>query len=596
MAKKIIISSIVILVICVVGVIVVLNYDFLQSVVSGFSTLSLTQANLQSANPYLDGQAWILTVRQGGLGQRAYGTITPTDVQSQTPGDQTTTKNLNIEVQYENQECVTTIGSTSLFTPIYAYGYIEWTYVPLVSPCDLDEAKERLASSPGASVIQVGKPAVSATCYAVYRTGEQSPVGNFGNTDVRSRMDVSITANGKTDFRVLDTEGSTQGPVGSNAYVIWQGNLDTGKSCPFTTDNPYRPAYVNGYWRVVSKNAYDNYLSWINTIPTVDNYVYWVTQANYRASQAKVSQSFGTIDNAYSLSSAVLRSSIEYASQYPVLTFYVKADTLGIYTPAPEIALRGATSSCFKTGEQGLINIDAENIGDESGVWSFYGSCPSSTFDITQSREYGLSAGERRTVTLPISGSASSKQTGTCTVYAEGVSGTKQISVSVCVDPQQTCTPGAKFCGFSGGVDVVKQCSADGATSQIVDTCDVGESCIIDQCLAEGETPENGEICGAWIKLPKFLGGATIVPDLWCILNNWIKEFKIIFAVVMGFLSGIIGGFLFNSLIRKVGYKVLWPAFVSALVIGLAIGFLAYFYFWLALISLVILVIVRVVL
>lgn len=554
----------------------------------GFSTIALQSADLESTSDYFNGKAWVLTVRLGGLGQSAYGKFTPSNIQEQTSDQTTTKKDFKLTIDQQDQQCVYPIQSTSSLTPISNYAIITWAYVPLINPCSEEEANSRGATS----VTYFGKN-FGLTCWAIYKTGEQSPVGNFGNTDLRARMNVNIEAGDRSGSRELDTEGSIQGAISDFAYVIWQGNLDTGKSCSYTTDMPYRPAYVNGNWRLINKNAYENYRAFAVTQPSPDPIPsLWVDDVNKLVNLARVSNSFGSFDNPTSFNNAILRADLKSPIQNPVLTFYIKAETLGIYTPAPEIELSQATSDCFKTGENGIIKVTAKNIGDESGVWNFFGDCQGS-FDITESREYGLSAGQERQVSLPLSATSTARQTSTCTIYAESPAGTKQINVNVCVDPQQTCTPNKKFCGTSGGSDVIKQCSSSGAESSIIEICASGETCEIKS--GEPKCVSGGGGTGFWDWFTSLFG------DLGKTINDFIFKFKLLFSIAIGIIGLLIGWGYSRNLIPMFGImttqeisKKMWIPVILGLLTGIILGLLAYWYFWIILIVIVVLGIIKI--
>lgn len=563
------------------------DFDFPFLSTSGFSTLSLTNANLESNAPSgspFSGQAWVLTVRLGGLGQSAYGTFSPSDVEDETNDGSKTTKDFSVSVTQQDQECIYPIQNTNQNIPIKKWNYQTWTYVPYINPCSIEEAQNRGINN----IRYVIKPSGSLTCYAVYST-EQSPVGIYGKTDIRVQMNVDIEAGSKSGSIDLDTDGSSQGAISNFAFVEWQGNLDTGKSCPYTTDIPYVPVYRNGQWINGDKQAYNLYVGKYNEGASttffgggseVTNYV---NALNSRAESALVSKSFGSFENRGSQSNGRLVSSLSSPIQNPVLTFYIKADTLGIYTPSPNIKFLSSESECFKTGTDGFISVKARNDG-ETGTVDFYAVCDG-TFSPQGSREYGFSEGEERTIVIPISASASSKITGTCTVYAEHpLMDKKQISTSVCVDPQITCDANKLFCGVSGGNSVVKQCSSDGATSSIKETCQTGYVCDEQgntaKCVEEG-TQGGG---GFFSKIGQFF------KDLFSGVFDFLYILKMFIVLVGGIISIFVSAGYLN-LIKELEKRpyIKWPL---AVVIGFGIGYLLYafiggFIFWILVVAVI---------
>ena len=405
--QNLLVAGIIVAIVLVASLSAIFTVDFDLPFLStsGFSKLSLTNANLESNAPSgspFSGKAWLLTVRLGGLGQSAFGTFSPSDVDSKTNDGSKTTKDFSVSVTKQDQQCIYPIQNTGQNIAIKRWNYQTWTYVPFVNPCDISEAQSRGINN----LRYVIKPSGSLSCYAVYST-EQAPVGIYGQTDLRVKMNVDIEAGSRSGSIDLDTDGSTQGAISDFAFVEWQGNLDTGKSCPYTTDIPYVPVYRNGNWINGDKQAYNLYVGKYNEGASVTFFgggsevINYVNDLNTRADNALVSRSFGSFENRGSQTNGRLVSSLSSPIQNPVLTFYIKSDTLGIYTPSPDIKFLSADSQCFKTGTDGFIQVKARNDG-EAGTVDFYAICDG-TFSPQGSREYGFGVGEERDIILPIS-------------------------------------------------------------------------------------------------------------------------------------------------------------------------------------------------
>src|SRR3990167_3526454 len=548
--------------------------------ITGSSTLSISEANLESNGPYLTGKQWILTFTQGRLGQTYFGDFQPREIEQKTPDGSRPTHDFTITVNYDKQQCVYPIGQTNLHKPVYELDYTSWTYVPLIDPCNEAEATSRgygldKTKLDDGFTFPTVQGAFPPKCYQVYWK-EKSPIGSFGNTDLRARMNINVEAEEKSGSISLDTEGSTKGPISDFAYAVWQGNLVSGQTCSYTTDNPFKTAYVGGRWRVISENKYSTYLN--NLLPrqicgnigscNADVVGDFVNEWNFLAEQSKISQSFGTLDNEASLTNAIVREDLQAPLQGPVITMYVKAATLGIYTPTPELTILRSGSDCFKTGEEGIIELEVKNTGNEDGVWDFYAVC-NDPFDVSRRREYGVPAGQTRTITLPLSADATQRTTGTCTIYAEGAFKTEQIQANVCVDPQQTCRPNELFCASEGGFDIVKQCSANGATSTVKEICAAGENCIDAKCTGD---PFTG---GFW-------------DDL---LNKILTFFRIsleVFPIILGII-GAIAGFIFSRKQFSKAQPIIH--FIVAVILGIITYFLAKKYWYLGLLLIIVYII-----
>jgi len=183
---------------------------------TGASTLSLSQVSLQSFNNYLNGQAWLLTFSAGGLGQSYFGTITPSDVDAKTADSTTTQYPFTVAVEYDDQECQYPITGASQSIPIYSIDQKTYTYIPLVSPCDIATGASKAGVSQS-SIIGAFKPSGSFTCHIVYITG-QSPVGTMGNGNVNAPYTITVNANGKTASKTINPlQGTSQGAIGDFA-------------------------------------------------------------------------------------------------------------------------------------------------------------------------------------------------------------------------------------------------------------------------------------------------------------------------------------------------------------------------------------------
>lgn len=562
-----------------VGVILFQSGIFPFSIV-GTSTLSLTQAQLQSNNPYLDGKTWLLTFTSGGLGQRYYGTFTPQDVQDYTSDGSTTTKTFSIDVNYDDQVWNYPIIQTSYNKPIYDIKVVKWTYVPFIDPCSSEEAKSRGLSN----VLWYVKPSLSVTCYGIgYNT--QSPIGNIGNPTLTSSYEIKVSTPDGTATKTIDiNSGSTQGSIGDFAYAIWQGNLGSGVEFP--SQSAYKTAYVNGYWRTIRSSYYNTYLNLVSQTPpsTTSSLEQWIDNLKSSVINAKLSTSFGNINSATSLNNALIKITTTTPIQFPVTTLYIKADTIGIYTPTPEIRLFSPNSDCFQTGEQGSISVGLENVGEEYGTWNIYVECED-PFSSTRNIQVSLDSGEKVTRFIPISATSISETYGSCTIFAEGASGTKSIDVDTCVKPQITCTPNSRFCSIYGNNEVVKLCSSNGATSQIIETCPIGTYCEEAECKTGEKPTEEGFF-------------SRIISSITNFFSNLFSGTLSFFEIIRIILVGIV--FLFSLLFGKdlfSGFKVFRTkqglAWIPSIILSGLLAWLVYISFWIGLILFIIYLLFR---
>jgi len=537
----------------------------------GSSTLSVSNVNLQSSNPYLSGKVWLLNFVAGDLAQSYFGSFDSSEI---VDGSNKATNGFTIDVEYEDQICNYDITQTSR-TPIYDdIKMVTWSCFSNT----LTKAKENFGSG---TVLYYGFDSFKLkNCWAV-GSPTKSPVGYLSSPDLESEFTVTIDAGDDRASKTFNTlAGSTQGMVGDFAFVDWVGNLVSGKSCP--DKDPYLPIYVNGYWRVGDEDAYDDYTAQISTLNTRDRMVRENAISNLRnlVTLAKSSQSFGSLNSRTSLSSASVDVTILDPIQFPVTSLYIKAESLGIYTPSPDFRLFSPNSDCFKTGDQGSVEVSVKNTGDERGSVTLFAQCEN-PFSSSRNILVSLQPGESATRLIPITASASQKELGSCTIFAESVSGTKSVKVDVCVDPQQTCNPDENFCSVSGDREVIKECSSDGATSKVVKTCQVGEVCKDLKCV-QGSDPS-----GNWFSR-FFKGIGNFFSNMFSGALSIFKWIKFILIAISTIASLFISyNFLeFNKFLEE-NKAVRWiiSGIISILIALFLIVFIGSIWFWIILIG-----------
>jgi hypothetical protein len=469
--KSILIIS---LILFIVAVLAFAGSWFFTRQTIGFTTLSLTQADLRSSSEYLDGKQWILTVRQGGLAQNAEGTFTAEQVGEEYSGNEQPTKDFTINLDYAKQQCEYVIKENTNKPSIYTFYEKEWYC--LVSPSE-SVAKTHCNSG---DMILYGKISGEFKCVCGGANNVANYIGDFENPSIRSILDVSVNSNGQSYTKTIDTLGETRGSLGNNAYVVWQGNLDTGKAC--LSQTPYLPIYYSGQWKSFSSQNYASYSSQYDnvqtTVYTLKNNPTRTSVSSYKGAievlQERVTdlvnnqKSFGTIDKPSEINNAIaiLYLKDEYVA-YPVLTFYVKASWIGIYTPIAQPSISSASSDCFTTGTEGVIKTTIKNIGDESGSINVWATCVN-PFTSTSNKELYLDSGKSQTVYIPISATTLTQDTKTCVIHAQSIDKEVTKSVSVCVKaPPGVCTPNEKWCE---GLDVYG-CDATGQIRTKIATC-----------------------------------------------------------------------------------------------------------------------------
>jgi len=458
----------------------------------GITVLSLDKIDMKSSFSFLDGEeVFVVTAKLDGLSQTVQGLdVESDDINSYT--DKFTRHDFEIDVENIEQSCVYDINEAPEDFPVVEFYSNTWYCLYSAS---FSRAQEECNTG---ILFAYGKfTPPSVTCGCVGGSIEGMPGELESLPDVSTEFDVVVTRDdGQTDRETFNTlTGETRGEIGDNAYSVWQGNLDTGRACAGTEGR--MTMYVDGAWVVTSSSDYDFYLDKVDREnlanleeitaagwDDADEMEDAIDEINARADNAISEETFGRIENEMEYNDGRVEKTLSNSlAQSPIITLYVKADWLGVYTPIPAPEIVRVDSSCFLTGEDGEIIVRVKNVGEERGNIEVTASCPSpfsaKRADIT------LYPGESGNVYLELSATTSTRRERDCTVTASAGDDSVTASVGVCVDPQQVCTPNEKVC-LDGDV---KQCNSDGSAYTLVDECIGDEECVVTssgpKCQAE---------------------------------------------------------------------------------------------------------------
>ena len=584
-----VILSLVIIAVLVAGIFIFtpLSAKVLLSTISGSSTLSISSANLKSSNPHLSGEAFLVTFRSGGLGQSYFGSFSPSDIED--ASGEKVEDGFDLDVDYTKQSCNYDItGASSNDFILDELRMVTWDCFRSPSSADAkDEWEDQIGTG---KTLYYGRDSswLGGDACWVIGSATKMAVGDLSSPDIESEYTIKIeTANEVATKTINSLTGSGKGQIGDFAYAVWQGNLVSGKSCP--DKDPYMTYYDNGNWKVGNADAYAQYKPALISLATKDRdeRIIALDYINDVVKDIQKNQKFGDINGKTSLSNAVVEVELEDYVQFPLTSVYIKADSLTIYTPSPEIKLYDANSECFETGDDGSIGVVIENVGDERGIVNLYAEC-SDPFTTTRNIEVSIDVGESVTRYIPLSASANKVQTDRCVIYAETTAGTIKKTVGVCVKPQTVCEANARFCSTSGTVEVVKRCNTAGTGTTTIKKCDVGEFCNSDlQCEDEDTT------ISMWNKIKNFFSNPfTAVGNFFGDLFSGIFSF---FSILKLVLVGL--GALFTVLFSKNlldGNNALSDKVTTQWIISLIIGgaialllflFIGSFLFWIILIG-----------
>ena len=125
---------------------------------------------------------------------------------------------------------------------------------------------------------------------------------------------------------------------------------------------------------------------------------------------------------------------------------------------------------------------------------------------------------------------------------------------------------------------LVSQCNPDtGVTTTF--QCTRGGVCDDGECVF-------GDKCEPYLK---------VIPNVPCLVSNFLDDFKIWFAVVLGLIGGVTGALLSNRIISKKNRRRKLLILGALILAGLITGLLAWYFFWWALLSLIVLIIILII-
>lgn len=472
---------------------------------------------------------------------------------------------------------------------------------------------------------------IGVFCYAKRDTVAQ--VGSLQNLKYVTQTTWRVQAAGKAPQEAtVSNDGTGDGisaAIGPDVRVRFGGQLSSGETCPITATEmmAYSPSFA-GNWRVIDKQNYANYEAYM-TSQLEDNIIKvacsegagpqrncpgisrssaetLVNNLAFKAASER-SLSFTPVVEGASPQGGTLRLNLARQIRYPTFTLFVDSDYIEVEVQTGKPQLSCPSGLKYTEGDlrRDQLEVTAKNVGKARGSFELRVVGCSDGLSSGDTDAFTLEAGESQTKRVAIPGQTSAGQTvkGACTVeLIETNTKEKQsCNVNVEVTAPATCEEGKKICSFGAdGKAVIKQCTNNQQT--VIETCSTGQVCDSDGaalfCRAESEaedtptTVKNTDECGAWIKAP--VTGKTIVPNLWCKLNNFIAPFKIGLAVILGVLAGLLGMSFGYSVTKAFTPKAQW---ITVLVVGgivtIAVATLAYLYFWPLLGVLVVVALVR---
>ena len=496
---------------------------------TGYSVLSIDKPNVESADDDLSQLNWIVTTRLGGADQVKF----TLDDEFERETGLGSEKPFIVEADSLDEILKYRINAKDDY-------YFKTYQVRQVQEQGANENPE--AACPNADYIITYDASIlnqdRAICIDETRIGRY---GELSNPTRKIQTDLTIS-NGETEITRTIGSDQTSAEFTKNGELIstatWQGNLMTGNPDPTVPDTGVLGDFTNDRWRFISEANFDSYKNaqedFVREIETVDSYedtfgkqIFdillpssveydeddFLRLANEIENEAEnVNQNVDTylkdyefidtsfdIANANSEQEAYLEFESDVQLSFPVITFYIRADYLGVERLVGEPDILEASSREFGSMEQGTVNLRVENEGNTVGYFNAYlKNCDSFT-TTTTANQFTVNPNDIRTYSLRVDpGSQDRDIEETCNVCVNDVN---RPSIEDCRDTTlkfkatTICTPNE----YSINDNNIVQCKSDGSDFEIIERCGVkdakytgegpydGYECIRDTTLSECE-------------------------------------------------------------------------------------------------------------
>ena len=483
-----------------------------------------------------------------------------------------------------------------------------------------------------ASVFGDGWWLFTSECYCV--SDDFRGVGGSFSSGSSLLWETDISIGG--DMITLDNSDRS-GEIGSIAIVKWAGNLAGNIGFSRPNRDVYKPFTDNNFRMIDSGTvgALENsYIPIKNSIIACDGYTAAPCDALDDARAYNAQFDSRTINglsqwvsqeskvSSASISSNTLIINLNSPIVYPQFTLDIVAEEVGVFISTGKPSVTCPNNFDIISGETRDVSVILENIGDDSGSFSYGVSCSKGSSTVSPISPQNIYSGQSKTITARLGLTVEQgTETSTCTFTATELNTFEQdsCSFSFTSTKQTQCIQGTSSC--ENGNKELWTCLADGSFKKT--ECQFGCEAFEDtsRCrLQQNEICDDGidndgdglidyddpeckqipDVCGAWIKLPEFkilgevYGGQTLLPDLFCIINKWLEGTIFWFSILVGLISGGIGiSYLLKFIPKKSTKTKIIYSIITFLLLGIAFSLLALIYFWWIVLFVVIIGIIR---
>jgi hypothetical protein len=489
-----------------------------QGAVGGF-----TKADIISNYQDLSGSIWLIQWTQTGFDtDKLAFSLTPDDLYSLSSGKFKSETGFTLSVDAFNDGCFYDISKSSK-PRIYTVDAIQKEFWKTDGTGQQAWISANCIN--GLAYVATAVPNILANhvwCAAI--STEIGTMGEIGSPQYEFETQWAISAQGKPTLTAnicsgVHTSNACSGinaKLGNYAWVVWQGNLMSGKTCQVPTNvlAVHSNTFSNG-WRVTNSQAYQTWLSYAGTPSTGAGL--WIDIKNWAEGHVTESQVESNSNNlAYaaispdsdspfvrqwtnsvpvienpSIDSGVIRfATTDKRLIFPTFNLYVDGNYyIKLIKPTGKPSITGVSIGTVNEGLSENAIISVKNIGTNTGGFNIrISSC--SQYFIPSTNDVGVTLGpsSSTTVPIPIEFAYTGKEptiSGTCVAEMKETTTGETVTKTFSVTGKQMleCTPGQRGCS---GNDV-KVCNAEGSAYDVVETCTGNQKCENGQCVSVSE-------------------------------------------------------------------------------------------------------------
>jgi hypothetical protein len=471
---------------------------------------------------------------------------------------------------------------------------------------------------------------IYGACWSIRDTLGQA--GSLQNLRYDFETKFLLSAEGKEDITKTLSYSSSHSTNGisellsNNAYVLWEGNLNSGETCPTGADEYliYNPNTFK--WVITDRLNYIKYENKLSDLSLLAKETVEGLRSVYNAEQiinslassavAPRSLNYNPIIDSYSASSGQLKVKLGKRIIFPKFRLFVDSDylELEINTGIPELS-KDFLGYCipdrdvnFNMGDLygGQFEVGLRNTGEtQSNFLVKVKSCTNNLISPGISDVLQLGGGVLENADLSVVAQLENLNNvkGSCIIEAEDiVSGLKDTcTVSIEVTKPSTCVEGRQTCAISGDNHVIKTCENGNMvvtkTCQSFEICDYNDEglpvCVLSNSGGESDYCEDcdayarGLIFGKIFKSQDCVG-KTFQNGFFC-LGAILR----LFAVPLFFILSLLFGIQTINRFMKGEYK--WLTWLISIILAFLVALLTYFMFYVGLVIVIISLIIRIV-